>query len=33
MEKEEQELVAAILEITEEFDSVVTRENNINNIH
>lgn len=33
MKKEEQELLAAILEVTEEFDSVVTRENNINNIH
>lgn len=33
MKKEEQELLAAILEVTEEFDSVTTRENNINNIH
>lgn len=33
MKTEEEELLAAILEVTEEFDSVITRENNINNIH
>lgn len=33
MKKEEQELLAAILEVTEEFDNVLTRENNVNNIH
>lgn len=33
MKKEEQELLAVILEVTEEFDNDVTRENNVNNIH
>jgi len=33
MKKDEIELLAAILEVTEEFDSVITRENNVNNIH
>lgn len=33
MKKEEQELLAAILEVTEESDIAVTRENNVNNIH
>lgn len=33
MKTEEQELLAAILEVTEEFDNLTTRENNVNNIH
>lgn len=34
MKTEEQEMLAAILEVTEEFDNVITRESNVvNNIH
>jgi hypothetical protein len=33
MKKEEKELLAAILEVTEASDNDVTRQNNVNNIH